>query len=148
MIPRGKMPRFLAFFCILTLAFAFVGCGEDDEPGDEEFNMSGEWIGSYQSNERPLSGEASLVFVHEDNQLSGQASMTGAPCISSVRFVGTIENNQFVINLIDDQDENKAFQFNGVVYPDTRTLEATYFVENWGVCTGSSGTAEAEYVGE
>ena len=137
----------LRLFILFTAASLLLACGDDD-PSEEEFTVDGTWVGSYQSNERALSGDITVLMEQDGELIAGQATMTGAPCISSVRFDGTIVEERFIINLRDDADPTKEFTISGSVFPEALTMEAAYDVGNWGVCTGSSGTLQATRVSE
>ena len=135
----------LASAFVLATAFTLASC---DETVDEQgFNATGIYFGDYQSTAegRDVSGEVTIDMHQEDGRLFGTAQMTNAPCLTSARFEGTIDEETFFfeVNLIDDDDPQKDFVFRGQIFPDTAFFDATYEVGNWGVCTGSYGVATA-----
>ena len=127
----------LSAAALVAVCFS-AGCGEDDTP--PEWTADGVWAGDWTS-DRGFGGTTTVTMIQEGQVLSGTAVLAGAPCLSEVRFEGTIdsETNAFSINLIDDADPTKDFLISGFIFPEQEFMDAEYVVGNWGVCSGSSG---------
>ena len=150
----------------LVCALAVAGCGDDgsstrgDDAGDvtvdmggdvgnedvaEAFDATGIWRGTYSSTApgRDISGQVIFEMFQEGDGLTGTAQFTNAPCLTSVRFEGTVTDNVVEFRLIDDNDLEKEFVVAGTLSTDTATIDGTYDVPNWGICTGSYGVLSA-----
>ena len=134
---------------LLPLLFVGLSCGDDEPEASAIYDATGRWEGQFASQAagREISGSIRVEIVQENGVFTGQASMTNAPCVSSVNVIGTI-NEEFIFHLdvIDPNDPAKEWTIDGAIFPDTNAMEATYEVINWGVCTGSFGTISAERV--
>jgi len=98
-------------------------------------NLTGTWIGIWDSDEPGYSGGVTLNLIQESNTMSGIATITNSPCISGGTISGTVEATSVVFGF-GSATEGGTIVFSGI-FTDT-TMSGTYGVTS-GECAGDTG---------
>jgi len=127
---------------------AVEGDAEDDAqtdttpPDDAPYpDIAGEWNGSWATTgDLPFSGDFSLFLEpHDGAVVLGDATFTGAPCLSFGFIDAVLERDGAFVAVLTDASTRVTIT--GVI--DGESLEANFFADDAGICTGLEGELSA-----
>ena len=98
-------------------------------------NLTGTWVGFWDSDEPGYSGGVTLNLVQEDNTISGIATITNSYCISGGTISGNVEATTVVFG-VGSATEGGTILFSGIF--TSTTMSGTYGITS-GECAGDTG---------
>ena len=132
---RVQLAAGLAAAALLT----FSGCGETAE--SETLDLSGVWSGEWLS---PGAGAGGVVVVLDQtgNYISGEMQIEGNICSPDSVIQGNFDpaSSTVTFTLVDPNNADHRVSMTGPYRPATDTIDVTFMVDNWEICTGAAGS--------
>ena len=131
-----KSMRLVLSLALMLFVFSIItGCGGGGSGGDSSssINLTGNWSGTWEGTD---SGNVSANLTHSGTSITGTASISNSPCISSGDVSGSVSENNITFGLVSGTDE---IAYTGEF--TSTTISGSYQVLS-GACAGDTGTFE------
>ena len=123
-----------AFVAVSVTTCGGGGGGGGGTSETQNVDVTGTWSGSWVSSGGGYSGNVTITLVQNGTSLSGTASVTGSPCLTSGSVSGTVSGNKVAYGVVSGQS---TIEFNTTYASDT--ISGTYSITA-GNCAGEAGT--------
>ena len=117
----------------------------DEDGGDGGFNATGDWYGSLQRSNGNYLGPLRFRIAHEGETLSGEWRVAGIGCFTEGPIRGVIVQDtlEFSLEFFRDEYPDYLVSLDGAFDDTARTMQGTYIVDNFSLCSGMYGEFEA-----
>ncbi|MBI5192008.1 MAG: hypothetical protein HZA08_01045 [Nitrospirae bacterium] len=136
------MKKLVLFFSTLIffLSYMPLGCssgsGNSDNSKPPSINVTGNWSGSWNSENGINGGTVSLSLSQNGSDISGTITMGGSPCFSVGNISGSVSGNNISSGAVFTGSLRVDFDGTAV----GNDMNGSYAVIKGGACTGDSGT--------
>ena len=135
-----------ALFTLLTTAIllaALSGCSGVTFQSPVNLNLAGTWQFTFHSSTAGMTATGTVPLQQNGTTLSGQMTLSGAPCATTAVLTGAISGTRINFQL---QEGTQPVNFTGSIAASGNSASGTYASPSGGCTNGDTGTWSASKI--